>query len=129
MEFCHCDPAGIVFFPRYFEMANSVVENFFAAELGRPFAAVVSGGNGVPTARITAEFLRPSRLGDLLDFEIAVTRIGRSSAAYRSVARCGGEVRARFEAVLVWTGAGGRPVPWPETLRDGLARHLEENDG
>ena len=33
IEFNHCDPAGIVFYPRYFEMTNSVVENFFADEV------------------------------------------------------------------------------------------------
>ena len=128
VEFRDCDPAGIVFYPRYFEMANSVVEHFFAAELGLPFAGVIAGGNGVPTARIAAEFLRPSRLGDLLDFEIAVTRIGRASAAYRTRARCGPEERVRFEAVLVWTGADGRPEPWPDALRAGLSRHLEARD-
>lgn len=34
IEFNHCDPAGIVFYPRYFEMVNSVIENFFA-DVGR----------------------------------------------------------------------------------------------
>lgn len=129
VEFRDCDPAGIVFFPRYFEMANAVVERFFAAELGRPFAAVVGGGNGVPTARIAAEFLRPSRLGEALDFALHITRVGRTSAAYRLGARCGAEERVRFEAVLVWTGAGGRPEPWPAALRAGLDRHLEASDG
>ena len=129
VEFRDCDPAGIVFYPRYFEMANAVVERFFAAELGRPFAAVVGGGNGVPTARIAADFPRPSRLGDLLDAELTVTRVGRTSAAYRLTARCGGEERLRVEAVLVWTGPGGRPEPWPADLRAGLERHLEATDG
>ena len=129
VEFRDCDPAGIVFFPRYFEMANAVVERFFASELGCPFAAVVAGGNGVPTARIGAEFLRPSRLGEELDFALRVTRVGRTSAAYRLAARCGDEERVRFEAVLVWTGAGGRPEAWPEPLRAGLTRHLEVSDG
>ena len=31
--FRHCDPAGIVFFPRYFEMINDCVEYFFADTL------------------------------------------------------------------------------------------------
>ncbi len=29
IEFNHCDPAGIVFFPRYYEMVSSVCENFY----------------------------------------------------------------------------------------------------
>jgi 4-hydroxybenzoyl-CoA thioesterase len=34
--FKHCDPAGIVFYPRYFEMINDCVEAFFD-EIGTPF--------------------------------------------------------------------------------------------
>ena len=34
--FKHCDPAGIVFFPRYFEMMNDCVETFFDEALGIP---------------------------------------------------------------------------------------------
>ena len=46
IEFNHCDPAGIVFYPRYFEMTNSVVENFFADVVGRSFAQMHSGQGG-----------------------------------------------------------------------------------
>ena len=34
IEFNHCDPAGIVFYPRYFEMTNHVCENFFREAVG-----------------------------------------------------------------------------------------------
>ncbi|MBU9698933.1 hypothetical protein GU927_013865 [Rhodobacteraceae bacterium HSP-20] len=37
MEFNRCDPAGIVFYPRYFEMMNSVIENFFREALDYSF--------------------------------------------------------------------------------------------
>ena len=33
IRFRHCDAAGIVFYPRYFEMMNDLVEDWFA-ELG-----------------------------------------------------------------------------------------------
>ena len=38
IEFNHCDPAGIVFYPRYFEMVNSVCENFFREVAGLSYA-------------------------------------------------------------------------------------------
>ena len=38
VEFNHCDPAGIVFYARYFEMTNSVCENFFAEVVRRSYA-------------------------------------------------------------------------------------------
>ncbi len=69
VEFNHCDPAGIVFYPRYFEMTNSVVENFFAEVVGRSYARIsMQDRNGVPTVRLEATFRRPSRLGDRLAF-------------------------------------------------------------
>ena len=30
VEFNHCDPAGIVFYPRYFEMISATIERFLA---------------------------------------------------------------------------------------------------
>src|SRR5690606_257546 len=89
VEFNHCDPAGIVFFPRYFEMVNSVVENFFAEVLDLPFAEIVTSGNGVPTARIETDFSAPSRLGERLTFVLSVERLGRASLVLRTEARAG----------------------------------------
>ena len=33
IEFNHCDPAGMVFYPRYFEMISATVERFLADEI------------------------------------------------------------------------------------------------
>ena len=64
--FKHCDPAGIVFYPRYFEMINDCVEAFFNDALATPFHRLIAAG-GVPTVRIENEFVAPSRHGDRLD--------------------------------------------------------------
>ena len=40
VRFQHCDPAGIVFYPRYLEMINQTVEEWFAA-MGRAFPDMV----------------------------------------------------------------------------------------
>ena len=67
VEFQHCDPAGIVFYPRYFEMISSVIERFFTDELGHGFNRMhVVRRIGVPTARIAVDFHAPSRLEDKL---------------------------------------------------------------
>ena len=124
VEFNHCDPAGIVFYPRYFEMTNSVVENFFADVGGHSFARMMAEGQGVPTARLETNFHAPSRLGDRLDFTLAVTRIGGASIGFTLTARCGQELRITADLTLVWVQTG-RPAPWPEALRHRLAAHLE----
>jgi len=124
VEFNHCDPAGIVFFPRYFEMVNSVVENFFAEVLDLPFAEIVTSGNGVPTARIETDFSAPSRLGERLTFVLSVERLGRASLVLRTEARAGGEVRMATRQTLVWV-AGGRPAAWPPRLREKITAFQE----
>ena len=124
VEFNHCDPAGIVFYPRYFEMTNSVVENFFGAGLGYSYARMMAEASGVPTAGLNARFLAPSRLGDILDFDLEIKRIGRTSVAFLLSCRCGGELRMTVDLTLVWV-SGGRPAPWPDVLRAPMQAFME----
>ena len=42
--FKHCDPAGIVFYPRYFEMMTGCVEHFFVEVLATPFKTLHAQG-------------------------------------------------------------------------------------
>jgi 4-hydroxybenzoyl-CoA thioesterase len=118
IEFNHCDPAGIVFYPRYFEMTNSVVENFFADVLEFSFARMVEARGGVPTARIEVNFHAPSRLGEKIDFCLSITRIGNSSVGFRITAAAGGQGRLTADLTLVNVDGQGAPCPWPAPVRE-----------
>ncbi|NBZ86358.1 acyl-CoA thioesterase [Stagnihabitans tardus] len=123
VEFNHCDPAGIVFYPRYFEMTNSLCENFFRDELGLPYEAMMAENTGVPTVRLEAEFKAPSRLGELLTWVLVVERIGGSSVTFRA------EVPGRLTIRLTLVYAPNlKPAPWTAPLRAALAAHLETPD-
>lgn len=124
IRFKHCDPAGIVFYPRYFEMINDTVETFFENVLHYPFAQVVQG-NGVPTAQIEARFIAPSRLGDDLDIVLGITRLGRSSLDLGYDAYCGTEQRFIATSTLVFVDGNGRSTPWDGRVRDILKHHLK----
>ena len=128
IEFNHCDPAGIVFYPRYFEMVNSVTENFFADEVGRSYAEMMTAVSGVPTARLEANFRAPSRLGDKLEFTLEVARLGETSVTFLVTGRGKGEesLRLSVEVTLVWVEGGLRATPWPEPMRARLAAHRRE---
>lgn len=127
IEFNHCDPAGIVFYPRYFEMTNSVVENFFSDVLGTSFAEItMRRGNGVPTVRIEANFVAPSRLGDRVEFTLDVLTIGKSSVSFRIAGSMLGQARLSVDLTLVWIGTQGRAEPWPEALRCALTTFKEQ---
>lgn len=113
--FKHCDPAGIVFYPRYFEMMNDCVEAFFEEVLCAPFPALHRGA-GVPTAQIETRFAAPSRHGDVLALRLWLTRVGRSSASYEMTAACAGERRFETRATLVYVNAEGQATAWPAHL-------------
>ena len=123
--FKHCDPAGIVFYPRYFEMTNSVAENFFRDVAGHPYEAMMEHGTGVPTARIEVDFQAPSRLGEVLDWRLEVTRLGGSSISLRITAHGGDLQRLSIAQTLVFVTGTGRPQPWPPAIRDRITAFME----
>ncbi|MES2434474.1 MAG: thioesterase family protein [Pseudomonadota bacterium] len=131
IEFNHCDPAGIVFYPRYFEMTNSVVENFFNDVVGRSFASMHGIGsrgdahNGVPTVSLAAEFVAPSRLGDKVLFSLKVEKLGRSSVSLKIEGHMGAELRLRVALVLVWID-GMKSAAWPDAMRARLHAYMED---
>ncbi|WP_174804107.1 acyl-CoA thioesterase [Martelella limonii] len=122
--FKHCDPAGIVFFPRYFEMMNDCVEAFFSDVLEWPFESFV-GREGVPTASIETNFVAPSLHGDHLLIALVVERVGKTSFSYRMTAHCGEQKRFETRARLVFVNDRGRPQPWPDAIKAKLERQLE----
>ncbi len=124
--FHHCDPAGIVFYPRYFEMVNMVVEAWFDERLGLSFEAMHAElGAAVPTARLAIEFTAPSRHGDRLEFRLRPTRLGRSSLDLEIEAIGGQERRLAMTATLVFVAKPDmRPAPWPAAVAAALGREL-----
>lgn len=122
--FRHCDPAGIVFYPRYFEMVNDLVEAFFAERLNWPFEAMMSKA-GVPTAEIRLRFAAPSRHGDMLRLWMQVSRLGGASMGLSYRATAGEQLRFEGESVLVHTDAHGKPTPWPTAIRTLIEAELD----
>ena len=126
VRFADCDAAGIVFFPRYFEMLNGVVEDWFFEELGVSFRELhMNRGVSVPTAAIDARFIAPSRLEDELTAALTVTRLGGASCSLRHQIHAGDQLRFEATQTLVFVGSSLKPEPWPDELRAGIAPFLE----
>lgn len=121
IRFAHVDAAGIVFYPRYFEMVNAAVEDLFATA-GHDFAELhMRKGKGVPTVHLSIDFTAPSRLGELLDFHLQLARLGRSALTLDVEAQCGGVKRLAGTVTLVHIDlASSRSEPWPPDLSAGL---------
>jgi len=123
--FRHCDPAGIVFFPRYFEMINDCIEHFFAEVLDWPFETLLKNA-GVPTAEINTRFVAPSQHGDILSMELSITHLGRTSMSYLLAMSCDSEPRMQADARLVHVDKNGKPAAWPKAVKNKLEA-LREN--
>ena len=103
VRFGDCEPAGIVFYPRYFEMFNNLVEDWCAQGLGTPFQELIGvRGLGLPLASVQTDFVATSKLGDALRAELSVLGIGGASikVAIRLLGDDGFE-RVRATLVLV----------------------------
>ena len=130
VRFGHCDPAGIVFYPRYFEMLNELVEDWFANGLKLPLEQLIGQRRvGMPTAQLETRFVRVSRHGDRLLQRIHVERLGRSSVTLRVAFEGMDEgfsgMRVEFTQVLVCTSLSDhRPQAFPDDLRAALQRSL-----
>ena len=125
--FKHCDPAGIVFYPRYFEMMNDCVEAFFDQVLGWPFKEI-HGKGAVPAVEIRTRFKAPSRLGDHLTLCLEITHVGRTSCGIAIAADCAAERRFETELSLVNVDTAGRPAAWPEKVRNRFLEVKESQD-
>ena len=126
VRFADCDAAGIVFFPRYFEMLNGVVEDWFFEALGVSFRELhMNRGASVPTAAIEARFIAPSRLEDALTFSLTVTKLGGASCGLRHRITAGGDLRFEAAQTIVYVGASLKPEPWPDALRARIAPFVE----
>ncbi len=124
VRFQHCDPAGIVFYPRYVEMINATVEDWFAAVVGIPFAEIHLTQNvAIPAVSLSVDFSAPSRLGEVLTFGLDVQKLGTTSVTLEITASCDNSPRLRAKLTLVFIDKSAmRPKPWPEDYRKGMVR-------
>jgi 4-hydroxybenzoyl-CoA thioesterase len=127
IRFQHCDPAGIVFYPRYYEMLNQVVEDWFAEGLNWSFADMARlRSEGVPLVHASCDFLQASQIGERVTFTLELTRIGTRSFSVTITGACSGATRLRAELVLAYvrTTDRMRAIPLPEELRARMQPYL-----
>ena len=78
IRFKHVDYAGIVFYPRFLEMLNDLVEDWFEEALHRPFSKIHET-NGIPTVDLKVQFKKAARIGEILTKKLWVTHLGGAS--------------------------------------------------
>jgi 4-hydroxybenzoyl-CoA thioesterase len=81
IQWGECDPAGIVFYPRYFEMFDAATTGMFSAATGLTKYQLfeIYKFAGYPMVDTRARFLIPCRFGDDVMIETSMTEAKRSS--------------------------------------------------
>ncbi|GAA5232242.1 acyl-CoA thioesterase [Verticiella sediminum] len=127
IRFRHCDPAGIVFYPRYFELINDLVETWFETGVGVSFHELhVARRMGIPTVSVQCDFRAVSRWDDRLRQRLHLTRLGNASLqAQVEFAGDAGDVRLCAHIVLVTIDLDTmRSAPLPQDMRAAMQRYL-----
>ena len=82
VRFGECDPAGVAYYPEFFNWFHQAMEACFEEYLGVPYAQMIET-IGFPAVQTSAEFRKPVPVGATLDVEVCIERLGRSSIEWR----------------------------------------------
>ncbi|HYS14945.1 MAG TPA: thioesterase family protein [Burkholderiaceae bacterium] len=116
----HCDPTGYVFYPHYFHIFNALVEDWFYEGLEFAFDKLLMERRlAVPSVKLETTFLKPTRMGETVDFWLTVSHLGRSSIRFTMGVDKDGEQRVRMNRVIVCVDQrSGKAVPIPDDMRE-----------
>jgi 4-hydroxybenzoyl-CoA thioesterase len=82
-----------------------------------------------PSVHFTVDFVKPTRYGDRLTFNLWTVKIGKTSCELRIEASHQGELRMRVSQVLVFISAStARATPIPPELVSRMHRFLAEGE-
>lgn len=121
-----CDPAGIVYYPRYFAMFDDSTTALFERVLGMTKYEFLNAYEfaGYPMVDTRAKFSIPNRFGDEVVIETAVTEFRRSSFDIHHRLLKDGELSVEGFETRVWVGRDSndasriKSVPIPQKVID-----------
>ena len=124
VEWGHCDPAGIVFNPRFFEWFDFCTAGLFT-HVGLPKVEMIAryGVVGIPLVETRARFIRPAKFGDVVSIESRIAEFRRSSFAVEHRLINAGELAVEGFETRVWAGrdpadpAKLKSLPIPDDLK------------
>ena len=105
VEWGQCDPAGVVFTSRFFEMFDVSTWMLFEAALGVTAHELAESFDiiGIPLVDARANFLKPIKFGDVVEIASRVTEFRRSSFDVEHHITVGGILGVDGAETRVWT--------------------------
>ena len=106
IEWGDCDPAGIVFYPRYFAMFDHSTTTLISAATGLSKYELFQtyDFSGYPMVDTRARFMIPCRFGDDVTIDSAIAKVGRSSFEVEHKLFKKGELCLEGFETRVWVG-------------------------
>ena len=106
IEWGDCDPAGIIFYPRYFAMFDHSTTTLITAASGVSKYDLFQNYEfgGYPMVDTRARFMIPCRFGDDVTIDSTFTKIGRSSFEIEHKLFKKGALCLEGFEVRVWVG-------------------------
>jgi 4-hydroxybenzoyl-CoA thioesterase len=120
VEWGDCDPAGIVFNPRFFEYFDRCTWSMFSTVLGVPLTRFgLELGVALPLVDAGARFMLPAKFGDVLEIASTIKEFRRSSFDVAHQVWNAGKLAAEGQETRVWAGRHpddpsrmrGEPIP------------------
>ncbi len=121
IEWGDCDPAGIVFYPRYFAYFDACTGHLFEAALGMTKIEMQKHYDvvGFPMVDTRAKFMIPSKYGDDVTVETRVSEFRKSSFDVEHRLLKDGKLAIEAWETRVWVGKHpndperikSRPIP------------------
>jgi acyl-CoA thioester hydrolase len=112
------DAAGIVYYANYLRFLERGRTEFLRS-LGHDQHALMKEGIAFAVRSVSAEFLKPARLDDLLTVETAVASLGRAQVNFvQRILRDNELLLDAKVRVACIDPARGRPVPMPRALHE-----------
>jgi 4-hydroxybenzoyl-CoA thioesterase len=125
--FSHCDPAGIVYTPRFIDLVNGVIEELFLKELKIDYhKTILKDRVGLGYASVDTDFFAPATMGDRLLFTPIITHIGRCSAIFH--VHCVRDVREIMACRLVMVTTSlntNQAISIPAALKEALQSYKD----
>jgi 4-hydroxybenzoyl-CoA thioesterase len=129
IEWGDCDPAGIIFYPRYFALFDACTSALIERALGMTKQDYLKAYefSGHPLANTHSRFLLPTTFGDDVTIETTVTNIRRSSFDVRHRLFKNGALAVEGTETRVWvrgdpTNGTMRAAPLPQAVIDRLSQ-------
>lgn len=120
VEWGDCDPAGIVYNPRYLAYFDTSTGLLVAAAVGLSKPELIKKHDilGIPLVKASQSFTAPCRYSDEVAIRSEVTKVGRASFDIRHRLFRGETLCVEGEETRVWTGRdpetgklSSRPLP------------------